>query len=212
MPDENSKRKAYLRAYLERTRIDGVAVSPVKRRIMDDWEAGRIGDDILMDVVRVVTWCDPEEIWECDVGLIRDLNVEARAFLVIVSRHMCPPIPGVEVICVRADRFEDARRREGSLVEAALRGGKLVYLRPVGEASDADASCHVQRLLDRAKAAGLQPIGPEEFCGPLSEREIARLERLMQECGFPEDMISERVSFWRRKLESQSGETDADAS
>jgi len=38
MPDENAKRKAYLRAYLERTRIDGVAVSPVKRR---SWTTGK---------------------------------------------------------------------------------------------------------------------------------------------------------------------------
>ena len=59
----------------------------------------------------IVEACDPEEIWNCDVGLIRDLNVEARAFAVVVSRFMCPPIPGVEIMCVRADRFEAARRR-----------------------------------------------------------------------------------------------------
>lgn len=78
---------------------------------------------------QIVEMCDPEEIWNCDVGLIRDLNVEARAFALVVSRFMCPPIPGVDVMCVRADRFQVARRRDGSLVDVALRTGKRVYRR-----------------------------------------------------------------------------------
>jgi len=103
------------------------------------------------EIDEIVRMCAPDEIYECDVGLIRDLNVEARAFALVVSHFMCPPIRAVEIMCVRADRFEDARHREGSLVETALRGGKLVYRRDPNGFFDVFPSAKAKLIERRAR-------------------------------------------------------------
>lgn len=52
----------------------------------------------------------------------------------------------------------------------------------------------------RAKAAGLVEFVPTFARGVMTEKEIARLLRLMREAGFTPEQIAEREGFWRRHL------------
>jgi len=60
---------------------------------------------------------------------------------------------------------------------------------------------HLRRLRRTARDAGLAPVEVEDS-GVKSEPKIEALVGIMRRAGFSDEMVAERVAFWRRHNEA----------